>query len=352
MEVVELVPIKDTTAIPAANALIQWICRYGIPSQIVSDNGTQYSNELIKTISQLFNIDHHLIQAYSHEENAIVERANKEVGRHIRAIVQDKRILDTWSPMLPLVQRIINSQVHSNIGVSPIQLMFGNVIDLDRFLISDDSVEDRINIVKSMNNQRYIDWADTMILKQHTLMDVALSTQLDNDIYHIQSNIKEHHNELTEFPINSYVLQRYENEDGKPPHKLNTPLRGPHKVVGRYTRTDGPDVYTVQNLSTNKLEDFKVNDLRPFNFDPQRINPLEIALSDQQLFVVDEILEHTGSPKKRQNMMFKVKWKGFDDPTWVPWDNVKNNNVLHQYLRHNNLQRLIPIKIRRSVFSE
>ena len=350
--IVELVPIKDTTAIPAANALIQWICRYGIPSQIVSDNGTQYSNELIKTISQLFNIDQHLIQAYSHEENAIVERANKEVGRHIRAIVQDKRILDTWSPMLPLVQRIINSQVHSSIGVSPIQLMFGNAIDLDRFLISDDSVEDQINIVKSMNNQRYIDWADTMILKQHTLMDVALSTQLDNDIYHIQSNIKQDHNELTEFPINSYVLQRYENEDGKPPHKLNTPLRGPHKVVGRYTRTDGPDVYTVQNLSTNKLEDFKVNDLRPFNFDPQRINPLEIALSDQQLFVVDEILEHTGSPKKRQNMMFKVKWKGFDDPTWVPWDNVKNNNVLHQYLRHNNLQRLIPIQIRRSVFSE
>ena len=65
--------------------------------------------------------------------------------------------------------------------------MFGNAIDLDRFLISDDSVEDQINIVKSMNNQRYVDWADTMILKQHTLMGVALSTQLDNDIYHIQS---------------------------------------------------------------------------------------------------------------------------------------------------------------------
>ena len=45
---VELSPAKDTTAIAAANAVIQWICRYGIPSQIVCDNGTQYANEIIK----------------------------------------------------------------------------------------------------------------------------------------------------------------------------------------------------------------------------------------------------------------------------------------------------------------
>jgi hypothetical protein len=41
---VELSSAKDTTAIAAASAVIQWICRYGIPSQIVCDNGTQYAN--------------------------------------------------------------------------------------------------------------------------------------------------------------------------------------------------------------------------------------------------------------------------------------------------------------------
>ena len=81
---VELIPTTDTKATTAANAVMQWICK--------------------------------LIQAYSHEENAIVERANKEVGRHLTAIVFDRKIIHQWSPMLPFVQRIINSQIHQAIN--------------------------------------------------------------------------------------------------------------------------------------------------------------------------------------------------------------------------------------------
>ena len=77
----------------------------------------------------MFHIEQSLIQAYSHEENAIVERANKEVGRHLTAIVQDHKVIGQWSPMVPLVQRIMNSQVHQSIGVSPLQLMYGNAVD-------------------------------------------------------------------------------------------------------------------------------------------------------------------------------------------------------------------------------
>ena len=90
---VELVATKDTTAITAGNAIVGWIGRYGIPSQIVSDNGTQYDNELIKTICTIMAIDQSLIQAYSNQENGIVERSNKEVGRHLVAIIHDIKCL-------------------------------------------------------------------------------------------------------------------------------------------------------------------------------------------------------------------------------------------------------------------
>jgi hypothetical protein len=48
------------------------------------------------------------INAYSHEENAIVERANKEVNRHLRGICFDRKIKEKWRQSLPLVQRIVN----------------------------------------------------------------------------------------------------------------------------------------------------------------------------------------------------------------------------------------------------
>ncbi len=62
--------------------------------------------------------------AYSKEHNAIVERrANKEVMRHLPAIISDRRISEVWSSeYLPLVQRIMNAKVHDTIGVSPAEV--------------------------------------------------------------------------------------------------------------------------------------------------------------------------------------------------------------------------------------
>jgi hypothetical protein len=173
-------------------------------------------------------------------------------------------------------------------------------------------------------------------------MEVAMKTQYDSDMYHIEQFPQK---EVTEFPVNSYVLQNYENDSRRPPTKLNTVLRGPHKVVGKYVRTnDGPDVYTVQNLATSKLEDFKVTDLRPFRYDPMRTDPREIATRDNDVYLVESINNHTGIPSKRSEMTFQVKWKGYDDTSWEPWANVKDNIILHNYLKEKNLQRLIPTK--------
>ena len=82
-----LIPTVDATAKSAAQALIQWMGFFGIPSNVVSDNGSQYANKLIAEFLSELQIEHSLINAYSHEENGIVERANKEVQRHLQAIL-------------------------------------------------------------------------------------------------------------------------------------------------------------------------------------------------------------------------------------------------------------------------
>lgn len=43
--------------------------------------------------------------------NAIVERANKEVNRHLRAYTFDRAIVDDWQMLVPFVQRYMNSSV-------------------------------------------------------------------------------------------------------------------------------------------------------------------------------------------------------------------------------------------------
>jgi hypothetical protein len=45
--------------------------------------------------------EHCLTLAYSKEENALVERADKEVNRHLRAFTFDTNTVDNWRTPCP-----------------------------------------------------------------------------------------------------------------------------------------------------------------------------------------------------------------------------------------------------------
>jgi hypothetical protein len=58
----------------------------------------------------LSQVDYSFATAYSKEENGLVERANQEVMRHLRAMLFDACVHDKWSyEQLPMVQRIKNT---------------------------------------------------------------------------------------------------------------------------------------------------------------------------------------------------------------------------------------------------
>jgi hypothetical protein len=121
---IELYAAADTSAMSAARALLNHHGRYGVPQYVRLDRGSQYVNELITNFCDPVGSELNPTTAYSKEENSIVERANKEVMRHLRATIFDRRIVDhCWSSdYLPLVQRIMNAQtkIRSFPGSTPI----------------------------------------------------------------------------------------------------------------------------------------------------------------------------------------------------------------------------------------
>ena len=85
-------PTKSVTAAEAAIHLLSWVSNYSAPCEMKSDGGSQFVNELIDNLLLLIGTEHQLTIAYSHEENGIVERANKSVMLHLRNIVTDRRV--------------------------------------------------------------------------------------------------------------------------------------------------------------------------------------------------------------------------------------------------------------------
>jgi transposase InsO family protein len=124
------------TAECAVDALIEHFGIFGCPAQLVSDNGSQYVNNLIKEFTKLIGTEHVNTMAYSKEENAMIERSNKETMRHLKNLIFEYKDTTKWNRYSKMVQRIFNSTIHESIGVSPAQLLFGNAIDLDRGLFT------------------------------------------------------------------------------------------------------------------------------------------------------------------------------------------------------------------------
>jgi transposase InsO family protein len=112
--------------------LLCYIKSFGQPSQLLSDNGPEYASLVVGELCTILGVEHVRTIPHSHQENAIVERVNKEILRHLKALVFDDKTVLKWSSKLVFVQRILNTTVHESIGVAPCQLLFGNAIQLDK----------------------------------------------------------------------------------------------------------------------------------------------------------------------------------------------------------------------------
>jgi hypothetical protein len=120
-----------------------------------------------------------LTAPYSKQENAIVERANREVLRHLRAILYDRRIQSDWSAVLPMVQRIMNSEVHESIGVAPATLLYGNLSMLNNGILG---VPD--NARHTMSH-----FMDKLLTMQKDVIETAVNTQLASQREHYERHL-------------------------------------------------------------------------------------------------------------------------------------------------------------------
>ena len=84
--------------------------------------------------------------------------------------------------------------------------------------------------------------------------------------------------------------------------------------------------------------------LKRFQNDTIRVDPLHVAAKDNEEDEVDAILAHIRDPKRKSTMDFVVCWTGYTDSEnlWLPWTELRLNPKLHQYLRDNGMERLIP----------
>ena len=172
-----LVPLKDKSAQSVAQAIInEIICKHASPCVLLSDNGTEFNNAILKEICDVFQIRKCNVVAYSPRANGKVERANRRILDILRHITASSSSWDSW---IPQVACSLNSAIHSSCNESPHFILYGTDKRLPyEFLLSqprplynlDDYVRTRLADFQKIHQfirDRLTLSQDEMLRKQH-----------------------------------------------------------------------------------------------------------------------------------------------------------------------------------------
>ncbi|ROT80522.1 hypothetical protein C7M84_000758 [Penaeus vannamei] len=120
--------IKEVLALPnkyaetVAEAVSEVFADLGIPQTVLTDQGREFRNEILKEMAKHMQFQHHKITAYHPASNGLCERTNQQVLNILRGMVDGKD--QYWDLYLKDTQMALNSAYHKAIGDTPYYAMY------------------------------------------------------------------------------------------------------------------------------------------------------------------------------------------------------------------------------------
>nr|GFA26141.1 reverse transcriptase domain-containing protein [Tanacetum cinerariifolium] len=122
------------------------VCRFGIPREIISDNGKQFADNPFKDWCDKLNITQHFASVKHPQSNGLVERVNRSLGEGIKARLGEGN--KNWVEELPHVFWAHRTMIKSSHGDTPFSLTYGTeaVIPAEMVDVVNNDEELRLNL--------------------------------------------------------------------------------------------------------------------------------------------------------------------------------------------------------------
>ncbi|CAG2231997.1 unnamed protein product [Mytilus edulis] len=127
-------PMPNMEATTVANILMtEVISRFGVPTIIHSDQGSQFESHLFKEMCKLLQIEKTRTTPYHPKSDGMVERFNKTLATMLTGYVNEYH--SNWDVLLPYVMMAYRSSQHETTGYTPNRLMLGREVSTPLDLI-------------------------------------------------------------------------------------------------------------------------------------------------------------------------------------------------------------------------
>ena len=119
----EAIPLKTIETERVAEALLDIFSRVGIPQEMLSDMGTQFTSSLMKEVSRLISVKQITTTPYHPMTNGMVERFNGTLKQMLKRMCSDRP--KDWDKYINAVLFAYREVPQESLGFSPFEIVYG-----------------------------------------------------------------------------------------------------------------------------------------------------------------------------------------------------------------------------------
>ncbi|XP_030845845.1 uncharacterized protein LOC115925941 [Strongylocentrotus purpuratus] len=217
-----------------ANIFVEeFVCRYGIPNELHTDQGRNFESNLMSEVCKLLGIKKTRTCPLHPRSDGMIERFNRTLIGMVRTLIDPDRNQRDWDELLPHAMLAYRSSVQESTGETPAIMMLGRELSLpvDILVERSSSVE---------NGSEIGDYAEQLRDKLHDVHDRARNKlRLTGER---QAKMYDRNTRLTSYKVGDWVwLYGIERKRGVCP-KLTMKWTGPYLVITKLSDV----VYRIQ----------------------------------------------------------------------------------------------------------
>ena len=279
---------------------------FGTPKKVTSDRGPQFTSKFLRALFKKLNIHSALSTAFHPQTDGQSERTIQSVEQYLRAFCNFRKT--DWMKYLHLAEFAHNNQVHSSIGISPFQAMYGYNPNWEippNPYCNVPAVQTRLETLKEIQNE------------------IKASLQITAE--RMKLFYDRHVKDMEEFQKGDKVWLDGKNvKTNEPSAKLADKRYGPFVIldkIGTHNfRLKLPHQWKIHPVFHITLLSRHKKDKIPGRT-PKEPPPFEVQGAEE--YEVEDILD---SRIYRKGLQYLVKWKGYlsNENTWEPARNVRN----------------------------
>ena len=222
----EAIALRSIETVRVAEALLEIFSRLGVPDEILTDMGTQFTSDLMKEVGRLLMIKQLTTTPYHPMCNGLCERYNGTLKKMLRRMCSERP--KDWDRYIPALLFAYREVPQESLGFSPFEMMYGRTMRGPMTILRDLWTGETAGEEVRSSYQYVLDLRERMESTcEMAKEELKRASKRYRKYYDTRSRDRK-------FNVDDEVLILLPTDN----NKLLTQWQGPYKVTGKVAKND------------------------------------------------------------------------------------------------------------------